>query len=122
MSSSYAEASLAQNSDSQARACATISLLTPGCVLHLSALLILKRYRDKGNKAGAVKGYQLVQQEGLVELVEIKPQRGASIVCTVVVWLYAQFAQFLKYPLIQFANYTAVGLLMISDRKGWGDL
>ena len=84
MSSSYAEASLAQNSEYQAHACATISLLTPGRVLHLSALLILKRYRDKGNKAGAVKGYQLLQQEGLGELVEIKPQRGASIVCTTV--------------------------------------
>ena len=55
--------------------------LTPGYVLHLSALLVLKRYRDRGNKAGAVKGYQLLQ---LGELIEIKPQRGASIVCTTV--------------------------------------
>ena len=84
MSSSYAEASLAQNSDSQARACGTISLLTPGRVLHLSALLILKRYHDKGNKAGAVKGYQLLQQEGLGQLAETKPQRGATVVCTTV--------------------------------------
>ena len=115
---------MAQNSDTQAHACATISLLTPGRVLHLSALLVLKRYRDKGNKAGAVKGYQLLQQEELGELVEMKPQRGASIVCsillsTLVLRLYAHFAQFLKYPLIQFAYYTAVGLLMISDRR-WG--
>ena len=69
------------NSDSQACACGTVSLLTPGRVLHLSALLILKRYREKGNKAGAVKGYQLLEQEGLGKLIEMKPQCGTSVVC-----------------------------------------
>jgi len=77
----YTATSVAQNSDSQARACGTVSLLTSGRVLHLSALLILKRYREKGNKAGAVKGYQLLEQEGLGKLIEMKPQRGTSVVC-----------------------------------------
>jgi len=79
----YTATSVAQNSDSQARACGTVSLLTSGRVLHLSALLILyyKRYREKGNKAGAIKGYQLLEQEGLGKLIEMKPQRGTSVVC-----------------------------------------
>ena len=37
--------------------------------------------QEKGNKAGAVKGYQLLEQEGLGELIEMNPQRGTSVVC-----------------------------------------
>ena len=49
----------------------------------LRVLLIFKDYRNKGNEAGAMKGY-ILHHNGLEELIKIKPQPGASTVCTTV--------------------------------------
>ena len=38
------------------------SLLLPGRVLHLNALLLLRKFRDKGNKAGAVRGFEVLEK------------------------------------------------------------
>ena len=69
------------NSDSQAQANATYSLLLPGKVLYLNALLAMKKFRDRGNKEGAVRGFMLLQKAGLGRVIENKPQRGTSVVC-----------------------------------------
>ena len=39
-----------------------------------------KRFRDKGNKDGAVKAFRVLQGAGLGGIEEVKAQRGAPIV------------------------------------------
>jgi len=62
------------------RSVATYCLLLPGKVLHLSALLAAKRFRDKGNKEGAVRAMKVLQEAGLGEVMECKPARGTAMV------------------------------------------
>lgn len=45
---------VSSSGDGQAQASAAYSLLLPGKVLHLNALLSMKKFRDRGNKEGAV--------------------------------------------------------------------
>ena len=59
---------------------AAYCLLLPGRTLNSSALLAAKRFRDKGNKDGAVRGIKMLQAAGLGEVIEKKPLRGTSIV------------------------------------------
>ena len=66
----------------QDHAVAKYCLLLPGKVLHISALLIAKRFRDKGNKDGAVRAIRTLQSAGLGEVIEVKPQRGTNVVST----------------------------------------
>ena len=62
-------------------ASATFSLLLPGRVLHLSALLVAKKLRPiNGNKESAVRGFRVLEEAGLGRLVEKTPQRGATMV------------------------------------------
>lgn len=65
---------------------ASYCLLLPGKTLHLSALLAAKRFRDRGNKDGAVRAIRVLQTAELGKVEEIKPQRGTSTV------IYTQFA------------------------------
>ena len=66
--------------DGQAQANAAYSLLLPGKVLHLNALLSMKKFRDRGNKERAVRGFLLLQEAGLGRVIENKPQRGTTVV------------------------------------------
>jgi hypothetical protein len=66
----------------QDHAVAKYCLLLPGKVLHISALLIAKRFRDKGNKDGAVRAIRTLESAGLGEVIEVKPQRGTNVVST----------------------------------------
>ena len=59
---------------------ATMSLLLPGRVLHLNALLVMRKFRDRGNKAGAVRGFEKLQQHNLGTIIWTKPERGTSMV------------------------------------------
>lgn len=68
------------HSDGQSHRNAGYSLLLPGRILHLNALLAMKKFRDRGNKEGAVKGFQLLVEAGLGELNERKPPRGTNVV------------------------------------------
>ena len=70
---------------SKDHAVAAYCLLLPGKVLHISALLAAKRFRDRGNKDGAVKAIRVLQSAGLGEVCEAKPQRGTNVVCVVCV-------------------------------------
>ena len=59
---------------------ATMSLLLPGKVSHPNALLALRKFRDCGNKAGTVHGFETLQESNLGRLISLKPQRGATMV------------------------------------------
>ena len=59
---------------------AIFSLLLPGKVLHLNALLLMRKFRDRGNKAGAVRGFETLEKHGLGHLISTRLQRGANMV------------------------------------------
>ena len=60
-----------------------MSLLLPGKVLHLNALLAMRKFRDRGNKAGAVSGFEALEDSSLGRLICTKPHWGATMVsCT----------------------------------------
>lgn len=75
--------STAGPSGSQDRSVATYCLLLPGKILHISALLAAKRFRDKGNKEGAVRAIKILEEAGLGKVEEQKQTRGTSMVCMV---------------------------------------
>ena len=58
-------------------------LLNPGKILNPSALNHLKCFRNHGNKPGAEKGWQLLQECKLGKLIEDKAQRGTEYVSLV---------------------------------------
>ena len=64
----------------QAHRNAGFSLLLPGRILHLNALLAMKKFRDKGNKDGAVRGLQLLEDSGIGRLISRRPPRGTNMV------------------------------------------
>lgn len=79
----YSQAALPIMDTSEAHRNATLSLLLPGRVLHLNALLVMRKFRDRGNKAGAVRGFEMLQEHSLGTIISTKPQRGTSTVrCT----------------------------------------
>ena len=41
-----------------------------------------KKFRDRGNRQGAIKGWQLLEQSELGKLHDMKAQRGTDRVCT----------------------------------------
>ena len=64
-------------SANEAQRNAAFSLLLPGKVLHLNALSHMRKFQDRGNKPGAVKGFELLQENDIEKLIRIKPQRRA---------------------------------------------
>lgn len=66
----------------QAHSNATYSLLLPGKVLNLSTLNTQRKFRDRGNKAGAIEAWKLLQQSGLGKMIETKARRGTDMVCS----------------------------------------
>ena len=51
---------------------AVFSLLLPGKVLYLSVLLTQTKFKTRGKKAGAIAGWKLLQDSGLVTMVKFK--------------------------------------------------
>ena len=66
--------------DRQGQGNAAYSLLLPGRILHLNALLAMKKFRDQENKKGAVRGFHVLQEAGLGKVIETRAQFGTSIV------------------------------------------
>ena len=64
--------------DSEAHQNATTCLVLPGAVLHLSVFLA---FRDCGNKAGAMRGFQLMEEHNLGQVISTKLHRGSTTVC-----------------------------------------
>ena len=68
------------HTDDVAKANASYSLLLPGRTLYLNALLEQRKFRDRGNKDGAVKGFKLLEEAGLGKVIDVKPHRGTNLV------------------------------------------
>lgn len=54
--------------ESKVRRNAAFALLLPGKVLHLSALIVTRKFRDRGNKAGALEAMKHLESCGLGKL------------------------------------------------------
>ena len=55
-------------------------LLLPGKLLDLKALSQKRTFRNSGNKAGAVRGFEILQESGLGTIKTIKINRGTNMV------------------------------------------
>ena len=64
--------------DSKVRRNATFALLLPGKTLHLSALIVARKFRDRGNKQGALEAMKLLADSGLGELNFLNSARGTD--------------------------------------------
>ena len=60
---------------------ASYSLLLAGKVLNLTALNNLRKFRDRGNKTGAIESWKLLEEAGLGTVIESKARRGTDMVC-----------------------------------------
>ena len=60
----------------------------------------MRKFRNCGNKAGAVRGFEELQESGLGKIHCVKPQRGASMVSTIVYkeCMYQRWAKNYKSP------------------------
>ena len=91
------------------RSNAAYSLLLPGKVLHLSALNVQRKFRDRGNKAGAKDSWRLLSERGLGELKEFKARRGTDIVSSTFTCVYA--LMYFYYPSM-YVYSSPIGLLL----------
>ena len=73
-----ANAKSADPSEKLAARNAAFSLLLPGRILYLSVLLSQTKFKSRGNKAGALAGWRLLDKSGLAKIVEVKAQRGTD--------------------------------------------
>ena len=56
----------------------SFALLLPGRVLHLSALIVARKFRDRGNKAGALEAMQHPEDCGMGKLLSENSNRGTD--------------------------------------------
>ena len=57
---------------------ASYCLLLPGKVLHLTPLLAAKKFRNRGNKEGALRAFGLLEDDGLGNTYIISGIRGGG--------------------------------------------
>lgn len=57
---------------------AAYCLLLPGDTLHLTPLLAAKKFRNKGNKDGAIRAFGLLEKDGLGNTYVITGSKGGS--------------------------------------------
>ena len=62
------------------RSNAAYTLSQPGSTLSLSALLVAKKYRDRGGKEAAIKAMRELERNGLGKLIEKPARHGTSAV------------------------------------------
>ena len=65
-----------------------MSLLLPGKVLRLNALLAMTKFRNCGNKAGAVKGFEELQEIGLGKIHFQKDCGMVSTIMNNMLWIF----------------------------------
>ena len=68
------------NEELDAKLSANLSLTLSGSMLYMSALFILKRLKNYGNKSGGICGWRKLQAEELGELKK-RAVRGTDKVC-----------------------------------------
>ena len=66
--------------DSRRISNATYTLALPGRILDLSTLLSNKKYRNQGNKVGALAAKKKLENDGLGKIKKKEAHRGASAV------------------------------------------
>ena len=59
---------------------AAYSLCLPGKTLFLKHLLTLKKYRNRGNKDGAVRAFYKLEEEGLGKVLEVAGAKTSQCV------------------------------------------
>ena len=74
--------------ESKIRRNASFALLLPGKVLHLSALIVARKFRDRGNKAGALEAMQLLDECGMGKLLSVNSVCGTDKVSACYVHMY----------------------------------
>jgi len=62
------------------KATALFCLMLPGRKLHLKPLLAMKKFRNRGNKNGAVKAFYYLEAEGLGKVLELGGSKGSATV------------------------------------------
>ena len=75
-------------SEKQAVGNAAYSLLLPGKTLYLSVLLSQTKFKSRGNKAGALAGWKLLETSGLAKVVEVRAQRGTDKVNRHILYMF----------------------------------
>ena len=65
---------------SEGKRSATIALLLPGKILDLKVLNQKRAFCNSGNKSGAVKGFEVLEESGLGRIITTKINRGATMV------------------------------------------
>ena len=61
-------------------ATAAFTLTLPGKTLYLSKLLYLKKYRNRGNKDGAIRAFYRLEDEGFGRVFEVGGSKGTNVV------------------------------------------
>ena len=66
--------------ENQAHMNASLSLAVPGISLHLTALLTIRKFRNKRDKEGTIAGFRLLEKVKLKKVEATDPKRGTSVV------------------------------------------
>ena len=74
-----------ETTDKEAINNAAYCLTLPGRSLDLSALLVAKKFRYRGNKEGAISALKLLERDDLGKLIPKTAHRGASTVSIYVI-------------------------------------
>ena len=83
------EQSSSSNQDTDCtKSTALFCLMLPGKRLHLKPLLAMKKFRNKGNKHGAVKAFYYLENEGLGKVIELSGSKGSATVRRIHVHVY----------------------------------
>ena len=56
------------------------SLTIPGKTVYLTTLLVMKKFRNEGNKDGAVLAFEQLEQEGWGKMVAVEGSKGVTSV------------------------------------------
>jgi len=62
------------SSNEDKKSTALFCLMLPGKKLHLKPLLAMKKFRNRGNKRGAVEAFYYLENEGLGKVIELEVQ------------------------------------------------
>jgi len=87
-------------SESVEESTAEYCLNLPGKTLYLTHLLALKKFRKRGNKDGALRAFQMLDNEGLGKLVQVGSGKGSHAVSFEVLLLLS-YSKELTFSVIQ---------------------
>ena len=77
--------------EAKANNTAAYCLTLPGRKLYLTPLLGMKRFRNRGNKEGALTAFYQLEEDGLGKLLELQGSKGTSTVSYALCNLYTAY-------------------------------